>query len=139
MEDKIIYAYVVADLIHVGHILHLENCKQFGDKLVVGVLTDEACMEKKDKPIIPFAERMKMVSSLKCVDVVIPQNDYSPTMNMRIIKPDFLMESYSHSDEDLEKTYAIANELDIEVIKMPYYDAQSTTKIKEKICKQKTE
>ena len=130
---KTIYAYVVADLIHIGHVLHLENCKKFGDTLVVGVLTDEACMEKKAKPIIPFSERMKMVSALKCVDVVIPQNTYSPIKNLQIIKPDFLMESTSHSEEDLKETMDVAFELEIAVLKMPYYDAQSSTKIKEKI------
>ena len=30
---KIVYSYVVADLLHVGHITHLENAKALGDKL----------------------------------------------------------------------------------------------------------
>ena len=54
MEKSIVYAYVVADLLHVGHVLHLENSKALGDKLIVGVLTDKAVMEKKEKTNITF-------------------------------------------------------------------------------------
>ena len=36
MEKTIVYAYVVADLLHVGHVHALENAKAFGDLLIVG-------------------------------------------------------------------------------------------------------
>ena len=43
----LVYAYVCGDILHEGHLLQLENAKAMGDKLIVGVLTDEAIMEKK--------------------------------------------------------------------------------------------
>lgn len=133
MEDKIVYAYVVADLLHIGHVIALENAKALGDKLIVGVLTDEATMEKKPKPILSFAERLKLIKSLRCVDVAIPQKTYSPIDNIENIKPDILMESDSHSEEDLNETYKVCDPLDIKVIKMPYYPEQTSTRIKESI------
>ncbi len=131
--SKIVYAYVVADLFHIGHVHALENAKQLGDKLIVGVLTDEAVIEKKPKPIIPFKERIKLIQSLKCVDCAVIQNEYSPIENIKTIKPDILMESNSHSDEDLSLTYEVTSKLNIKVIKMPYFEGQSSTDIKEKI------
>lgn len=133
--EKIVYAYVVADLLHVGHVLALENAKALGDKLIVGVLTDEAVMEKKSKPTISFSERMRLVKSLKCVDIVVPQETYSPIQNIKDIKPNILMESSSHTEEDLDETYNVCDKLNIKVIKMPYYPLQSSTKIKEVIKK----
>ena len=62
---KIGYAYVCADILHVGHLNHLEACKQLCDKLVVGVLTRKAIMEKKVEPIIPFDERLRLIQALK--------------------------------------------------------------------------
>jgi len=56
---KVVYTYVVADLLHMGHVLYLENARTFGDKLIVGVLTDKAAMEKKPKPALAFSERMR--------------------------------------------------------------------------------
>ena len=133
MERKIVYAYVVADILHKGHLLALENAKGLGDKLIVGVLTDEAVMEKKPAPIIPFEQRLENIKALSCVDAVVAQKDYSPVNNIKSIKPDILMESDSHSDEDLEDTYNVTDRLGIRIIKLPYYPLQSSTDIKQKV------
>ena len=119
------YAYVVADIFHIGHLRHLLNCKSVCDILVVGILTDEATMEKKPLPIIPFEERIQIVSALECVDVVVAQETYSPKDNVNSIKPDYLFESASHEDPHI-------NALG-ETLVMPYYPTQSPTMIKERV------
>ena len=135
VEETIVYAYVVGDLLHIGHLIYLENAKALGDKLVVGVLTDEAVMEKKSKPIISFAERLALVKSLKCVDCAVTQDTYSPEKNLKTIKPNTHVESESHSDKDLKKIYKLCKLYNIKVVKMPYYPEQNSTKIKERIKK----
>ena len=139
---KIVYAYVVADLVHIGHLHALENAKAIAGengKLVVGVLTDEATMEKKKRPTIPFEERIRMIKALKCVDVAVMQDTYSPLKNVRKIKPDILMESDSHTEEDLKQTKIVCDSVDCKIIIMPYYGVQSSTDIKTKINKKKEE
>ena len=130
---KIVYAYVVADLLHTGHLLHLENAKALGDKLIVGVLTDEATMEKKPKPTMAFNERLRLVQSLKCVDCAVAQAEYDTINNIEAIKPDIHIESGSNIDKDLEEIYNVCKPYNIRVIKMPYYPEQSSTEIKEAI------
>ena len=132
---KIIYSYVVADLLHIGHVLALENAKKLnGDcKLIVGVLTRNAILEKKPAPVLSFSERRKLVESLKCVDCVVAQDTYSPIKNIQTIKPDVLMESDSHSEEDLKETYKVAESIGCKVQVRPYFPEQSSIKIKEKI------
>lgn len=128
---KVGYAYVCGDIIHVGHIRHLRNCKAMCDKLVVGVLTDEAVMEKKARPVIPFSERVEMVAECKSVDVVVAQETYAPDGNVQAIKPDILFESVSHATPSVNpygKTY-----------QMPYYPSQSSTSIKDKIIQVRKE
>jgi len=135
---KIVYAYVVADLLHTGHVLALENAKALAGKdgkLVVGVLTDDATMEKKPKPVFSFSERMRLVKALECVDMVVPQKTYSPLSNVKMMKPDILMESESHSDSDLLEMREIAETLGFKIVVTPYYPDQSSTSIKEKIAK----
>jgi len=130
-QDKIkVYAYVVADLIHIGHLRHLQRSKKEGDYLIVGVLTDEATMEKKPKPIIPFNERLEMIRALSCVDKVIKQETYSPLTNVRIIKPDVLMESDSHEEMSANE---YVDSYGGKVVISEYYNKQSSTKIKSKI------
>ena len=134
MEENVVYAYVVADLLHIGHIRHLEACKKLGvTKLIVGVLTDEAAMEKKTKPIMPFEERLELIQSLKCVDKAIKQDTYLPTKNLKEIKPNILAESTSHRSADIEDAKKLLEGWGGEVKVMPYFPAQSSTRIKSQI------
>jgi len=129
----IVYAYICGDIIHIGHLRQLQNAKAMGDKLVVGILTDEAVMEKKSKPTMPFSERMILVSSLECVDLVIPQKTYAPHDNVEMIGADILMESIDHSEELLEQSKSLMSKLKGRVIITPYYPEQSSTLIKKRI------
>ena len=122
------YAYVVADIFHVGHLIHLENCKALCDFLIVGVLTDEATMEKKPQPIISLDERMHIIFSLGCVDAAVVQETYSPRGNVGAIKPDVLFESASH-DVHCFNPYG-------KTMIMPYYPNQTSTKIKQRIVEE---
>ena len=122
------YAYVVADLFHVGHLLHLENCKRMCDILIVGVLTDQATMEKKSKPIMSFEDRLLVVSALRCVTAAVTQETYSPLNNVLDIRPDILFESSSH-ENPCKNPYG-------RTVEMPYYPIQTSTKIKQKILEE---
>lgn len=129
---NIVYAYVCGDILHEGHLLQLENAKALGDKLIVGVLTDEAVMEKKKAPIISFAQRLRLVQAIGVVDCVVPQHEYSPITNVIALGVDVLMESASHlGNEYLDDL----DNLGVRVIMTPYYPGQSSTSIKNKIKK----
>ena len=129
-KPKIGYAYLVADILHIGHLRHLENAKKHCDYLVVGILTDEATMEKKPRPIISFKERMKTMSDVKYVDMVVQQKTYSPLENVKIIRPDVLMESNSHKEQPANKFVKSYGGI---IVETPYYKLQSSTAIKRKI------
>ena len=133
---KIVYSYYVLDIIHEGHILQMKNAKALAGmngKSVVGILTDEAVMEKKSKPVMSFDDRMRLAEAIKYVDVVVPQDTYSPITNCRRIKPDILLESSSHSNKDINKIEKIMKTLGGRVIVTPYYPTQSSTLIKERV------
>jgi glycerol-3-phosphate cytidylyltransferase len=120
------YAYVVGDLLHVGHLLHLQNCARLCDRLIVGVLTDRAAMEKKPRPTVPFDDRIRLVGQLKPVDAAVPQTTYSPLTNIVEIGPDILFENQGHE----ERSYP---DFPGRVMAMPYYPGRSSTEIKERI------
>lgn len=61
------------DMLHIGHLNILRAARDRCDRLIVGVATDESLTAMKGRaPVIPFAERFELVSSLKFVDVVVP-------------------------------------------------------------------
>ena len=129
----IVYAYVVGDILHYGHLKHLVNSKALGDKLIVGVLTDEAVMEKKPRPTIPFTERLALISALNCVDSAIPQNTYAPHENVKNVGADVLVESTSHNEKLISYGKSLMQSLGGRLVVLPYYQGQSSTKIKERI------
>ena len=133
---KIVYSYYVLDLVHKGHLKMMENAKAIAGedgKLIVGILTDEAVMELKPKPIISFDERFDLANAIKYVDLVVAQETYSPLPNVKKIKPDILMESSSHTDEAIEDAREVMESIGGKVIVIPYYPTQSSTNIKNKI------
>ena len=80
---KTVYSYYVLDILHKGHLVMMKNSKSIAGKdgkLIIGILTDEAAMEKKSRPIIPFEERRDIADAIKYVDVVVPQQTYSPIL-----------------------------------------------------------
>ena len=137
---KIVYSYYCLDIIHSGHILMMKNAKALAGKdgkLVVGILSDEAVMEKKSKPTLSLRERMGIAEAIKYVDLVVAQETYSPIPNCKKIKPTILVESASHTEEDLKKEEKILKPYGIEIITLPYYPLESSTQIKKKIRRKK--
>lgn len=70
---KTILTYGTFDLFHIGHLRLLERLRSMGDRLVVGVSTDEFNARKGKKTVVPFADRMDIVRGLRCVDVTIAE------------------------------------------------------------------
>lgn len=73
---KIGYTTGVFDMFHIGHLNILKRAKEQCDFLIVGVTTDDLCFERKQKyPIICESDRMAIVTELRCVDQVVPQEN----------------------------------------------------------------
>ena len=133
---KVVYSYYVLDIVHSGHLLMMKNAKAIageGGKLIVGILTDEAVMEKKRKPVIPFEERIELAGAIKYVDAAVAQDTYSPLPNVKKIKPDILMESSSHDETAIEEARKVMADFDGKVIVLPYYPSRCSTDIKDQI------
>jgi bifunctional ADP-heptose synthase (sugar kinase/adenylyltransferase) len=135
-EKRIVYSYYVLDIVHRGHLLQMQNAKATAGKdgiSVVGILTDNAVMEKKKKSILGFDERMLLAQAIKYNDFVVAQETYSPMPNVRNIRPDILMESISHDDDAIKEARRVMKEFGGKVIVTPYYPMISSTNIKKKI------
>lgn len=75
---KTVITFGTFDIFHVGHLRILKRAKELGDRLVVGVSTDELNFNKKGK--IPFyseIERLEIVSGIKYVDDVFFEKSLS--------------------------------------------------------------
>ena len=71
------------DPLHSGHIEYFKAAKKLGDKLVVGLNSDDWLVRKKGRPFMPFEERAAIVKELACVDdvLLVEDDDTSNVLN----------------------------------------------------------
>ena len=72
MNKNNIYVDGTFDLLHPGHISFLKKCKQYCDRLIVGVISDKNVESYKRLPILNLENRCIMLKNIKCIDQVIP-------------------------------------------------------------------
>jgi glycerol-3-phosphate cytidylyltransferase len=78
---KTIITYGTFDLFHFGHVRLFKRLKKLGDKLIVGVSTDEFNALKGKAAFFNFQQRQEIVAACKYVDEVIAENDWRQKRN----------------------------------------------------------
>jgi cytidyltransferase-like protein len=78
-EPTRVYVDMVGDLFHPGHVALLRAARDFGDQLVVGVLSDATVAAYKRRPVMTMAERVAVIEACRYVDEVIPDSPYRVT------------------------------------------------------------
>ena len=68
-----VITYGTFDLLHDGHVRLLRRARDMGDKLLVGLSTDEFTERKGKKCFFPYARRKEMLEELRCVDGVFAE------------------------------------------------------------------
>ena len=134
----LVYTVGTFDLLHVGHLALLEYCKSLGDKLIVGVASDEVVGSyKKNVPVVPLEQRMEMLKALKCVDDVVSYDKLEYVTNCKELDIDIFVIGEDWGD----KPHNIAveeylNSKDKKIVQVSYNPKTSSTKIKQNVIAQ---
>lgn len=138
MSQETVLMFGIFDMLHVGHVRALKQAASLGDSLVVGLPSDAVVAEDKGKlPIIEMQYRVEMIGSLACVSEVVTYYEFEFLAALNYVKPDILAVSTTWGREkrhlDAERWMA---EHDGKVVVIPYFDGESTTKIKQRVVDQ---
>lgn len=136
MKKIIGYTTGVYDMFHIGHLNILKNAKKYCDYLIVGVSTDEVVSNQKGvRTIIPFEERIEIVSAIKYVDKVVPQYSYEAEDKIDFMKKNDVDILFVGSDWQGSQKW---NNIEIELKKMnkkviylKHTDGISSTQLRE--------
>ena len=71
-----VLTYGTFDLFHSGHVRLLERARRFGNRLSVGLSTDDFNTAKGKRSIMTFAQRYQVLTSCRYVDIVFPEVDW---------------------------------------------------------------
>ena len=126
-----VYTTGTFDLFHIGHLRLLQRAKALageGGRLIVGVSTDRFNeVEKGKKSTIPFAQRAEIVAALKCVDEVIPEDNWDKRSNILKHAVDIYV-----IGNDWEGKFDELKDV-CRVVYLPRTDGISSTELKDKI------
>jgi cytidyltransferase-like protein len=103
-----VYVDIVADLFHAGHVSFFRQARQLGDRLVVGIVSDDDVATYKPRPILSFAERLAIVSACRFVDEALPEPAplHCTPEHLDRIGADFVCHGDDMTTEDLEFWYS---------------------------------
>lgn len=131
---KIVFTNGCFDLVHVGHVLYLENAAQLGDILIVGLNSDDSVRRLKGptRPINDILNRSHVLAALASVDAVIVFEEDTPYDIIKTIMPDILVKG-----GDWKPDQIVGSDLVLEhggqVLSLNFVDGYSTTQIEAKI------
>lgn len=100
---KVVFANGCFDLVHVGHIRYLQNARELGDILVVGINGDAGVASLKGigRPLQCESDRAEMIASLTSVDYVLVFDDLTVDKILRELQPDIHVKGTDYTEESV--------------------------------------
>lgn len=84
------------DVLHIGHVEHLNRAAELGDSLIVSLTVDNAVNKGPGRPINKWSDRAAVLLALRVVDGVIPTS--SAVEAIRKVKPSVFCKGIDYSD-----------------------------------------
>jgi len=134
----LIYTVGTFDLLHVGHLALLQHCQLLGNKVAVGVASDEVVASyKPNVPVVPLKERMEMLKALRCVDIVRPYYELEYVSACEELNVDIFVigEDWGKQPHNIEVEAFLKN-TGKSIVQVTYHQGTSSTKIKQRTLAQ---
>ena len=131
---RVVFTNGCFDLLHPGHIQTLEQARELGDVLIVGLNSDNSVRQLKGagRPLLPERERAEILAAMECVDAVIIYDELTPQTVIARLIPDVLVKGSDWAGDCIvgrEEVEAAGGQ----VVSSPVVPGYSTTEIVRKI------
>ena len=135
--QKLVFTNGCFDLLHAGHVRYLQQARELGHALAVGLNSDRSVRELKceGRPINAEDDRAEVVAALGCVDYVVIFDCKQATDLLRAVRPQVYAKGGDYTPESLDPDErAILAAADAEVQILPLLPGRSTTAVLERMC-----
>ena len=134
LNNRIVFTNGCFDILHRGHIEYLAAAADLGNKLIIGLNSDDSVSRLKgsDRPINSFQDRALALAALRFTDAVVEFNEDTPLNLIRMILPDVLVKGGDYSREHIVG----ANDVEAhggEIAIISFTEGYSTTSFLKKI------
>jgi D-beta-D-heptose 7-phosphate kinase / D-beta-D-heptose 1-phosphate adenosyltransferase len=125
------------DLLHVGHLATLRAAQRLGDCLVVCLNSDRSVRALKGpaRPLVPQADRARLVAALDCVDAVVTFDELTPERLLDKLRPDIWVKGGDYFLDGPDGRPALLPEAELvrrwggQTVVVPYLSGRSTTRL----------
>lgn len=136
MAMSIVYLGITGDYVHPGLINIIQEGTKYGE-LLVGLLTDSAIASHKRLPYLTYEQRYEVISNLKGVLKVVPQEEWSYVPNLLKYRPDYIIHGDDWVTGPLSKirsdVYATMERIGGNVIEIPYTKGLNSTALRQQM------
>ncbi|MFM8391867.1 MAG: D-glycero-beta-D-manno-heptose 1-phosphate adenylyltransferase, partial [Methylophilaceae bacterium] len=131
---KIVFTNGCFDLLHAGHVTYLEAARKTGDKLILGLNTDQSVQALKGptRPVINEHDRARVLAALESVDAVVLFDEDTPLNLVNTLRPDVIVKGDDYREDQVvggEQVKSWGGEVKL----IPLVQGRSTSNILEKI------
>jgi rfaE bifunctional protein nucleotidyltransferase chain/domain len=116
------------DLLHAGHVALLQAARRAGDCLIVCVNSDDSVRRRKGagRPLVPVADRVRVLRALECVDAVAVFDEDTPERILGELRPHIWAKGGDYARTELPEQ-PLVESWGGQVLLLPYLDGRSTT------------
>ncbi|MBL1353522.1 MAG: D-glycero-beta-D-manno-heptose 1-phosphate adenylyltransferase [Zetaproteobacteria bacterium] len=131
---RVVFTNGCFDLLHPGHITYLQDAKNLGDVLLLG-LNDDASIQRlkgPSRPLNPLQDRACMLWALKSVDMVVAFSEDTPLNLITALMPDVLVKGGDYSVETIvgaEEVMQAGGHVQV----IPFLEGYSSTRLIQRI------
>jgi D-glycero-beta-D-manno-heptose 1-phosphate adenylyltransferase len=136
---KVVFTNGVFDLLHIGHITYMAKASELGDKLIIGLNSDNSVKRIKgdDRPVNDQDSRAALLAALFFVDAIVLFEEDTPLNLINTLLPDILVKGADYAIENIVGAKEVlANGGEVKTI--DFVEGYSSTSIIQKIRKQTT-
>jgi D-glycero-beta-D-manno-heptose 1-phosphate adenylyltransferase len=126
------------DLLHPGHVTYLENARNLGDALLVGLNGDEATRQLKGpgRPVNCESDRASVLAALASVDGVCIFAEKTATRFLSAAQPDIYVKGGDYTLDTLsQEERGAVEQAGGKIVIVPFVPGKSTTALLEKISR----
>ncbi|MBN2745146.1 MAG: D-glycero-beta-D-manno-heptose 1-phosphate adenylyltransferase [Bacteroidales bacterium] len=133
-KETIVFTNGCFDILHPGHIDYLFKARLLGDKLVIGLNSDDSVSRLKGptRPINSETFRATMLAAFAFVDAIVIFNEDTPYQLISNLLPDILVKGGDYSKETIVGADVVENNGG-KVVVLPFLEGFSTSNIINKI------
>ena len=127
---RLVFTNGVFDVLHIGHVRYLQQARQLGDLLLVGVNSDESVRSLKGptRPINPAGERIAMLEALRVVDGAVEFGEATPVEIIRALMPEVHVKGGDYEANEMPET-PVVQAYGGQVIILPLVPNRSTSRL----------